>query len=84
MKARTLIIGAGIGGLTAALALRRVGFDREIQSARNVGRDLAGSRHRILRWSLRWSTLCKSIIINLKDGKNRLKALHTTTPILVD
>ena len=30
MKARIRIIGAGIGGLTAALALRRAGFDCEI------------------------------------------------------
>jgi hypothetical protein len=32
----------------------------------------------------RWSILCKSTVINLKDGKNRLKGPHTATELVVD
>jgi 2-polyprenyl-6-methoxyphenol hydroxylase-like FAD-dependent oxidoreductase len=45
---RAVIIGGGIGGLTAALALRRVGFDVTVHERANVGVAQAG--HGLILW----------------------------------
>ena len=56
LRAIGLIIGGGIGGLCAAIALRRVGIDSRVfeqaDSLREVGAGLTIWRRRTLPWPL--------------------------------